>query len=280
MTKYVICHSGGRSSGECALSIANKYGAENVILLNHNITGRVERAETKRYKQDIADYLGLEITYANHPDWENKTPIQVVKDIGYFSNKQTGQVLCTYELKTLPFYRWLAENDPNGENVYVYGLDKDEPTRIANRSQKMGQQGYKTMFPMLWDESEIVRLEDAGIKPPSCYDRFKHSNCTGCLKAGFQHWYIVYQEDREMFNEVAEFELDVNYSLRRQKGKTAFLDDKRELFDKMIAAGVPANEHIAQQKFWPMAKRMVKNHEAEMDELAQCDQGVCKDCTG
>lgn len=280
MTKYVVCYSGGRSSGECALSVAKKYGAENVILLNHNITGRVERKETKRYKQDVADYLGLEITYANHKNWEEKTPIQVVKDIGYFSNRKTGQVLCTYELKTLPFYNWLAENDPNCENVYIYGLDKDEPTRIANRSQKMGQQGYKTMFPMLWDDSEIVRLEDAGIKPPSCYDRFKHSNCTGCLKAGFQHWYIVYQEDRAMFDEVAEFELDVNYSLRRQKGKTAFLDDKRELFDKMISAGVPATEHIPHQKYWPMAKRMVESHEDEMEELAQCDQGVCKDCTG
>jgi len=86
--KYVICHSGGYSSATCALSVANKFGVENVVLLNHNITGRVEREDTKKFKQDIADYLGLPITYANHPDWSEKTPIQVVKDIGYFTNKK------------------------------------------------------------------------------------------------------------------------------------------------------------------------------------------------
>ena len=277
--KYVICHSGGKSSAEAALSIAKKYGSENVILLNHNITGRVERSDTKRFKQDVADYLGLEITYANHKDWSNKTPIQVIKDIGYFTNKKNKQVLCTYELKTKPFYTWLEQNDPNFENTYIYGLDADEPTRIANRSQKMGLAGYKTEFPMLWDESEIVRVEDVGIEPPSSYDRFKHSNCTGCLKTGFQHWYIVYQEDREMFDEVAEFELDINFSLRRQQGKAAFLDDKRELFDKMIACNVPATEHIKQQTFWAMAKKKVKTYESEIAELEKCDQGVCKDCT-
>ena len=82
-----------------------------------------------------------------------------------------------------------------------------------------------------------------------------------------------------MFDEVADFEIEVNYSLRRQNGKPAFLDDKRELFDKMIAAGVPATEHIPHQSFWPMAKRLVKNYESEIDSLAEAEKGVCKDCT-
>ncbi|MFA1575689.1 hypothetical protein [Vibrio cyclitrophicus] len=275
--KYVICYSGGISSAECALTCANKFGVENIILLNHNITGRVERGETKRFKQEVADYLGVEITYANAPDWEEKTPIQVIKDIGYFTNR-AGTVLCTYELKTKPFYDWLAVNDPNRENIYVYGFDIDEPTRISNRSQKLGVDGYKTLFPMLWDQGEIVRLVDVGIEPPSCYDRYKHSNCTGCLKAGFQHWYVVYNEDIEMFDEVAEFELDVNFSLRRQGGVRAYLDDKRELFDKMILAGVKPTEHVSPQKFWADAKKAVKVFEQELSELEAHDVGVCLMC--
>ncbi|TMP23759.1 hypothetical protein [Pseudoalteromonas ruthenica] len=275
--KYVICYSGGVSSAECALTCAAKYGVENIILLNHDITARVERPDTKRFKQDVANFLGLPITYANAPNWEKRTPIQVIKDIGYFTNR-SGTVLCTYELKTKPFYDWLAVTDPNKENVYVYGFDPNEPSRIANRAQKMGMDGYQTLFPMLWDESDIVRLASTGIQAPSSYDRFKHSNCTGCLKAGFQHWYVVYNEDRDMFNEVAEVELDMNFSLRRQSGKRAFLEDKRELFDKMIAAGVKPTEHINPQRFWADAKKAVKNYERELAELELSDQGVCLMC--
>ena len=51
------------------------------------------------------------------------------------------------------------------------------------------------------------------------------------------------------------------------------------MFDAMIAAGVPATEHIAQQKFWPDAKKAVKEYEKEISELEACDQSVCKDCT-
>lgn len=278
-SKFVICYSGGRSSAECALSAAKLYGPENVILLNHNITGRVERADTKRFKEDVADYLGLEITYANHPNWNEKTPIQIIKDIGYFSNKKTGTVLCTYELKTLPFYRWLEANDPECKNIYVYGLDEDEPTRINGRSQKLGSMGYKTTFPKTWPESLRVTLEMTGIKPPESYDRFKHSNCTGCLKAGFQHWYIVYVEDRPMFDEVADFELDLGYSLRRLNGQPVFLDDKRELFDEMIAAGVEPTEHVSQQKFWPDAKKKIKQNKEALEGVQETDKGVCLDCS-
>ena len=188
-------------------------------------------------------------------------------------------MLCTYELKTKPFYKWMEEHDPEKENIYVYGLDANEPTRIANRSQKMGITGYKTMFPMLWDKSEIITPESVGIEKPSSYNRFKHSNCTGCLKAGFQHWYIVYCEDRAMFDEVADFELDVNFSLRKNKTGSLFLDDKREMFDAMIEAGVEPTEHIPQQRFWPQAKKKVKQYQEEMSELSVCDASVCKDCT-
>ena len=130
------------------------------MLLNHNITGRVERAETKRFKKEIADYLGLEITYANHPMAAVRTPIQIIKDLGHFANLN-GQVLCTFHLKTKPFYKWLSENDPNKENVYVYGLDANEPSRINRRSQKMGMEGYKTMFPMLGISAELRHVMTA-----------------------------------------------------------------------------------------------------------------------
>jgi hypothetical protein len=174
--KYVVCYSGGASSSECALTIAKKYGAENVILLNHNINGHIEQACTKKLKKDVADYLGLEVTYANHKDWDTATPVSVCIDAGAWKIGN-GNILCTNRLKTDPFKKWMLENDPKCENVYVYGFDLNEPSRITRRSQIMGAMGYKTAFPMTWDESDIVRLENIGIDAGAAYKTFNHSNC-------------------------------------------------------------------------------------------------------
>jgi hypothetical protein len=37
-------------------------------LLNHDINSRFENKDIKRFKKEVADYLGLQITYANHND--------------------------------------------------------------------------------------------------------------------------------------------------------------------------------------------------------------------
>jgi hypothetical protein len=135
--KYVICYSGGRSSSECALTMAALHGAKNLILLNHNINGHIEQACTKKLKEDVASYLGLDITYANHNDWDTATPVSVCVDAGAWKVGR-GKILCTNRLKTAPFMKWMEKNDPNKENIYVYGLDRNELSRITRRAQVMG----------------------------------------------------------------------------------------------------------------------------------------------
>ena len=109
--KYIICYSGGHSSALCAIECVRKYGKENVILLNHNISQEVEHEDIKRFKNEVAKYLGLEITYANMEGWETKTPLKICKELGGFKFRN-GPVLCTYKLKTEPFHKWLKENYP------------------------------------------------------------------------------------------------------------------------------------------------------------------------
>lgn len=276
--KYVICYSGGKSSSECALSVAKKYGVENVILLNHDITPIVEQGCTKKLKDDVAKHLDLKITYANHKGWEEATPVKVCVDAKAWK-VGNGQILCTNRLKTDPFVKWMEENDPNRENVYVYGFDKSEPSRVNRRSQIMGQMGYKTMFPMLWDESEIVRLEDIGIDAGAIYDKFNHSNCMGCLKAGWQHWYIVYCERPDIWEEAKWGEDEIGYAIHKDKDGPVYLEDKEEMFAKMKAAGVDPTEKIPFQRFWANAKKAVKEYENEMSQMEIFDEGVCLDCT-
>lgn len=308
--KYVICYSGGQSSSECALSVAKKYGAENVILLNHDINPKIEQACTKKLKSDVAEYLELEVTYANHKDWSIATPVSVCVDAGAWK-VGSGQILCTNRLKTDPFVKWMKENDPNKENVYVYGFDKSEPSRVNRRSQIMGSMGYKTLFPMLWDDSEIVRLGDVGIEHRkafaadrlmeaaitkttnpdwasvydknndlvSIYEVFNHSNCMGCLKAGWQHWYIIYCLFPHIWDEAKVGEGVIGYAIHKDADGPVYLEDKEEMFEKMKAAGVESTEKIPFQRFWADAKKAVKEYEFEISQMELFDEGVCLECT-
>lgn len=63
--KHIVCYSGGHSSAIVAIEVVRKFGKDNVILLNHDISSWVEGADIKRFKKDVADFLGLPITYAN-----------------------------------------------------------------------------------------------------------------------------------------------------------------------------------------------------------------------
>jgi len=301
--KYVICYSGGHSSSLCAIECVRRYGKENVILLNHNISSHVESQDVKRFKEEVAAYLGLEITYANHHDWEKATPVDVCKQEKAWKIG-AGQILCTNRLKTAPFKRWMKANDPNKENVYVYGFDKSEPSRVSRRSQIMGNDGYKTAFPMLWpdDERTISDVSEIGVTRPNEYEKFKHANCIGCLKAGWQHWYIVYLERQDIWEEAKEAEDEIGYAIHKD-GSSApvYLEDKEEQFAAMKAMGVEGTELTIPQRFWADAKRKVKEYHAQeekeeaesaaqiqgmcqldmledMDEMAEQDKGVCLEC--
>ena len=48
--KYVVCYSGGHSSALAAIETVRRYGSENVILLNHDISSKVEHSKIKIFK--------------------------------------------------------------------------------------------------------------------------------------------------------------------------------------------------------------------------------------
>lgn len=165
--KHVILYSGGHSSAICAIEVARKFDSENVILLNHDISPIVESFDIKRFKLHVAKYLGLRITYANHPQWEVITPIKVcIKEQAW--KVDSGPIICTSKLKTKPFEQWLRTNDPDGENIYYYGFDITEQHRIQRRSSIMGSMGYKTDYPVaLWKDRTIFSTTEIDIPPPT-----------------------------------------------------------------------------------------------------------------
>lgn len=142
--KNIVCYSGGHSSALVAIESVRKYGRDNTILLNHDISSHVEHKDIKRFKQEVADYLGLEIEYANMPNYEQMSPIDIALKFKGFQFAP-GKALCTYNLKTKPFYEWLDKNcaDHKEDFTILYGFDADEPSRISNKKDIMRSMGYK-----------------------------------------------------------------------------------------------------------------------------------------
>lgn len=82
--KHIVCFSGGHSSAIAAVEVVRKFGAEDAILLNHDLCPRTEDADIKRFKKQVSDYLGVPITYANMPGWDVKDQFDVCMEIKAF----------------------------------------------------------------------------------------------------------------------------------------------------------------------------------------------------
>lgn len=254
--KYVVCLSGGHSSALVAVEAVREYGKENVILLNHDISPEVEDKDIKRFKNEIAGYLDIPITYANMDGWQTKTPLRVCKQIGAFK-VGNGTALCTNRLKTIPFYNWLQNNYPTEkgrmrEDIKIlYGFDKSEVSRIQRRIGIMQIKGYYTDFPLAYWERTIEKTEDIGIKRPKTYELFRHANCIGCLKAGKQQWYLVYCLYPGIWEEAKETEKYIGYSIL----KGVYLEELETKFKQMKCRGIVPSEKMKPQTFWAKVEK-------------------------
>lgn len=252
--QHVVCFSGGHSSALVAVEVVRKYGPQRVVLLNHDIHPRVEDEDIKRFKREVAAALGVPITYASHPrpEWDQ---FDVVRAARAFK-VGTGTALCTHRLKTEPFMRWLEANvSDKGATIIYYGFDAGERVRMQRRSSIMGALGYRTAYPLAFWPRTIASTAELGVAPPLTYAQFKHANCVGCLKAGRQHWYVVFVTRPDVWARAKEAEEDIGHSILSD----TYLDELEPLFVKMRAAQVPATEAVPSGKFWATAKKAVRS---------------------
>lgn len=257
-TKRVCCYSGGHSSAICAIEVGRRYGTDDLILVNHDIHPSVEDADIKRFKREVAAYIGVPVTQVDMPGVESMDQFDVVMKEKAFK-VGSGTALCTARLKTEPFMRWLREEFPGGDHdcVIYYGFDAGETARIQRRSSILAAQGYRSDYPLaLWPEAQrtIHSTAEVGIDPPLTYSVFRHGNCKGCLKAGKQHWYVIFCHYPAIWARAKFAEEVIGYSIL----KGAFLEELEPEFERMKAAGVPATEKIAPGAFWATARRMTR----------------------
>lgn len=257
----LICFSGGHSSALAAIEVKRRYPNDRLILLNHNINARVEDVDIKRFKREVAEYLKTPITFANYAD-----PSMDQFDIATkHSAWKTGHesVICTARLKTEPFEKYLRANySPNARSVTIYyGFDSGEQTRISRRASILAAQGYATDYPLaLWRRTILSTLQ-IKIKPPLTYSQFKHANCTGCIKGGRQHWYVVFCTRPDIWEKAKTAEEEIGYSII----KDVYLIELEPLFSRMRCSGIAATERIESGKFWANV-RAIGDVASEVDE--------------
>lgn len=268
--KHICCYSGGHDSALVAVEVCRRFGAANTILLNHDISAIVEGTDIKRFKQEVAAYLGLSITYANAPDWENKTQFDVVIEAGAF-RVGNGTALCTNRMKTRPFEAWLEDTVKDKSSVVIYyGFSGNEKDRIQRRSSHLALLGFKTDYPLaLWqpEERTLAAIEDIGIARPNTYSVFKHGNCVGCLKAGKQHWYVVFCTRPDIWELGKRAEEEIGYSII----KGIYLEDLEPLFTKMQATGIEATEHVPFQTFWANVRKRLHVCALDVEDELPCE---------
>lgn len=268
--KHVVCYSGGETSGIVAYEVTRRYGAENVILINHDINPSVEHWDIKRYKVELAEQLGVEITYANMPGWDEKDQFDVCVDAKAF--KAGVHPLCTNRLKTKPFHKWLDVHFPldpaTGRNegvIIYYGFESGETERIERRRGILQAKGYRSAYPLAEWDNTIQSTREIGVAPPETYQIWKHANCTGCLRAGKQHWYVVYCRRRDVWEKAKKAERLIGYSIL----KDSYLKDLEPRFEEMRRAGIHADEKTKAATFWAAAKKILGARPKEEETVCE-----------
>lgn len=265
---HIVCYSGGETSGIVAYEVARRYGKENTVLVNHDINPWVEHWDIKRFKVELSERINVPITYANNPDFETKDQFDVCMEAKAF--KVDFHPLCTNRLKTAPFHNWLEKHHPPGSDVVIYyGFESKEPDRIKRRRNILAAKGYQTCFPLAEWSGCIKTTREIDIEPPITYEIWRHANCIGCLRAGQQHWYVVYCRRPDVWEKAKYAEDVIGYSILRINNKPAFLRDLEPKFETMRRAGIPADEKTSPSAFWAKAKKILGARPAE--DLAVCD---------
>lgn len=273
--KHIICFSGGHSSALVAIEVVRKFGNKNVILLNHDINPQKEASDIKRFKQEIASYLQLPITFCNYQNIKDPKQIPSQFDLArqykIFKRPRSNKTLCTYYLKTKPFEDWINAQFPTQATLFkpkqavtiYYGFDAAETNRILRRSSILAAMGYRTAFPLAHWKRTIKSSLEIGIVPPQGYQQFKHANCTGCIKAGIQHWYVVYAQAPHIFKEAQLTEQELGYSILKRKKEACFLEELVPIFKRMLEAGIPPSEHFPKGQF----RKALKTFDPQLDAL-------------
>ncbi len=251
---HIVKFSGGVGSAIAAVEVVRRFGKENVILINSDLSSFVETEDIKRFKQDVADYLGCKYVCLNKGTTIDQFDVALNHN-SFFEFNTKNSAFCNYDLKIKFFDEWL--NNQQFDDFIVYlGFSPDEEKRRINNIK---YSPYKCDFPLFWSNRTITDISEIGILPPKHYDLFKHANCVGCLKAGLLHWFVVYVYYPEVFKKAIETETKLKQYLFGRP-----LKDYISEFDLYLKYGIVPNEHINPNEFWNDCRQVFFRYGSEL----------------
>jgi len=219
--KIAVWFSCGAASAAALKLTVDKYGADNVYAVNNPVIE--EHHDNKRFAEDVAKWVGIDIQYAVNSNY----PLASVVDV---FDRRKGMAFphgapCTVELKKRARQEW---EKTNPVDWHVLGFTVDE----RNRHDRFVMTERDNVLPILIDANmtkndcaDMIRA--AGIKLPEIYGRgFPNANCIGCVKATSPtYWNLVRREFPEVFDQRAEQSRRLGARLVRVKNERIFLDE-------------------------------------------------------
>lgn len=219
--KHICLFSGGAGSAYMSYLVAKEHHAD-TILLHHSTFAEHPTADI--FRQKVADYIGLPITYAN----DGRSLWQVIDDNSCLPSQFIP--FCTRILKHEPaekFYKSLDE-----DFILYIGYGADEWRRIQKQTARIEHSGKTVRYPLAENNisnTEIKRIikDEWKICLPDPYKYLKHNNCLPCFKGGEAHFYKVWKFYPEYYQLAVEKEKQLNHTVF----KTHSLSELAEIWE-------------------------------------------------
>jgi len=183
--KYIVSVSGGKDSTACLLYMLERVKKEDVIPVFCDT--KWEADVTYEYLDYLEKELEIEIIRL-----ESEGMLNLAKRKKMIPNR--AYRFCTYNLKIVPFQKWLKDNFVGKEDfIVVEGIRREESEARANieifEIKKSVLKGEKfdipTMYPIAyWSKEKVFSyLAEKGIKPNPLYKIFNRVGCMPCIFA-------------------------------------------------------------------------------------------------
>jgi 3'-phosphoadenosine 5'-phosphosulfate sulfotransferase (PAPS reductase)/FAD synthetase len=187
--KHVVMFSGGAGSSYEAKLTVEKYGKDNTIIL-HTPT-YAESPDADRFRQQVADYIGLPITVQE----DGRSLNELIEDNKILPSNFIPY--CTRILKLEQSRKYYKQLQEEGEEFVVhFGYTIDEWRRVQKQKARFESEGLK--YENLLFESKISNEEVKNIIKdewkiclPETYKYLKHNNCIPCYKGSKSHFIKV-----------------------------------------------------------------------------------------
>jgi len=214
-----VWFSCGAASAIAAQETLKQYPDARVRVVNSPVAEEDE--DNRRFANDVADWLGVDIEQATNPKYPSASAVDVRETRRFMSSPYGAP--CTLELKKEARRHWEASNPVD---YHVLGFTADE----RDRFERFRLTERDNVLPVLIDAGIykvdcFMRLQDAGIRLPRVYGMgYPNANCIGCVKATSpSYWNHVRKQHPEVFAARAEQSERLGARLVRHKGERIFL---------------------------------------------------------